>query len=84
MIGVVSPNRASGMDPTRSATDPMMIAGAGPRVETIRDAYAARLRAQQEGLGAIAAAAGFSFGVHRTDHAPEAALLALYMALARQ
>lgn len=53
-----------------------------PRVENIRDAYAARLKAQQDGLAGIAGAAGFSFGVHRTDHAPEAALLALYTALA--
>jgi uncharacterized protein (DUF58 family) len=52
-----------------------------PRVETIRDAYAARLKAQQDGLAAMCAAARFGFGVHRTDHPPEAALLALYMAL---
>lgn len=53
-----------------------------PRVENIRDAYAERLKAQQDGLAAIASAAGFTFGVHRTDHGPEAALLALYTALA--
>lgn len=53
-----------------------------PRVENIRAAYAERLRAQQDGLAAIASAAGFTFGVHRTDHAPETALLALYTALA--
>jgi len=52
-----------------------------PRVENIRTAYAERLRAQQDGLAAIAAAAGFTFGIHRTDHAPETALLALYAAL---
>ena len=52
-----------------------------PRVETVRDAYADRLKAQQDGLAAICAAAGFGFGVHRTDHPPEAALLALYTAL---
>ena len=40
-----------------------------------------RLRAQQEGLASICAAAGFGFGVHRTDHPPEAALLTLYTAL---
>ena len=48
----------------------------------IAHAYAERLKAQQDGLAAIAAAAGFTFGVHRTDHAPETALLALYTALA--
>ncbi len=52
-----------------------------PRVETVRDAYARRLRAQQEGLAAICTAAGFGFGVHHTDHPPEAALLTLYTAL---
>ncbi len=52
-----------------------------PRVETVRDTYGARLRAQQEGLAAICAAAGFGFAVHRTDHAPEAALLGLHAAL---
>lgn len=52
-----------------------------PRVENLRDAYIARLRAQQEGLAAICAAAGFGFGIHRTDHPPEAALLSLYTAL---
>jgi uncharacterized protein (DUF58 family) len=53
-----------------------------PRVEFVRDDYAARLRAQQDGIAAICAAAGWSFGVHRTDQPPEAALLALYTALA--
>lgn len=52
-----------------------------PRVETVRDAYARRLKAQQEGLSAICSAAGFGFGVHRTDHPPETALLSLYIAL---
>ena len=43
-----------------------------------------RLAAQQAGLAAICAAAGFGFAIHRTDHPPEAALLALYTALAPQ
>jgi uncharacterized protein (DUF58 family) len=51
-------------------------------VESVRDAYAARLKAQQEGVAAICATAGFGFGVHRTDHPPEMALLSLYQALA--
>lgn len=53
-----------------------------PRVETVRDAYSSRLAEHQAGLGQIASAAGFSFAVHRTDHAPATALLGLYSALA--
>jgi len=53
-----------------------------PRVEGVRDAYSTRLAAQQDGLAAIARAAGWSFAVHRTDHPPEMALLALHAALA--
>jgi uncharacterized protein (DUF58 family) len=53
-----------------------------PRVESVRDAYAERLMAQQEGITSICAAAGFGFGIHRTDHPPEMALLMLYQALA--
>ena len=52
-----------------------------PRVENIREAYAQRLQAQQAGLAAICRAVGFGFGIHRTDHSPETALLTLYMAL---
>jgi uncharacterized protein (DUF58 family) len=52
-----------------------------PRVETVRTAYTRRLKAQQDGLAAICSAAGFGFGVHRTDHPPETALLSLYTAL---
>ena len=55
-----------------------------PRVDTLREAYAEKLAAQQDGLRAICGAAGFGFGVHRTDHAPEVALLALYVALAEK
>jgi len=55
-----------------------------PRVDGLRDAYAEKLAAQQDGLRAICGAAGFGFAVHRTDHAPEAALLALYAALAER
>jgi uncharacterized protein (DUF58 family) len=52
-----------------------------PRVGSVREAYAAALAAQQQGLASICAAAGFGCAVHRTDHPPEAALLALWMAL---
>jgi uncharacterized protein (DUF58 family) len=53
-----------------------------PRVEGVRAEYTARLAAQQSGLAAICAAAGWGFSSYRTDHPPESALLALYMALA--
>ncbi len=52
-----------------------------PRVENVRDAYLDRLRAQQDGLAALCSAAGFGFGVHRTDQPPETALLTMYNAL---
>ena len=47
----------------------------------VRGEYARRLKAQQDGLAAICAAADFGFAIHRTDHPPEAALLGLYLAL---
>jgi uncharacterized protein (DUF58 family) len=53
-----------------------------PRVENVRDAYTRRLAAQQHGIAAICAAAGWGCAIHRTDHPPEAALLALYTSLA--
>jgi uncharacterized protein (DUF58 family) len=52
-----------------------------PRVEGVRQAYAERLQAHQEGLRALCQAAGFGFGVHHTDHPPETALLGLYLAM---
>ena len=53
-----------------------------PRVEGIRALYAERLAAHRDGLAAIASAAGWTFARHRTDHPPEAALLALHQVLA--
>ena len=53
-----------------------------PRVESIRNSYAERLKAQQDGVASICGTAGFGFGVHHTDHPPELALLTLYQALA--
>ena len=63
-------------DPAGGAPAPI------PRVETIRGAYRAALARHQAGLAVLAAAAGWSFATHRTDHAPETALLALYQRLA--
>ena len=51
------------------------------RVESVREAYSERFRRHREGLAAIAAALGWSFGFHRTDRPPHLALLALYAAL---
>jgi uncharacterized protein (DUF58 family) len=53
-----------------------------PRVEGIREGYAAALSEQLHGLSDLCTAAGWTFGTHRTDHGPETALLALYAALA--
>ncbi|MDQ1080588.1 uncharacterized protein (DUF58 family) [Pseudoroseomonas cervicalis] len=53
-----------------------------PRVEGVRALYAERLAAHRAGLAALAAAAGWSFATHRSDGAPEAALLALWQRLA--
>lgn len=52
-----------------------------PRVESVRNEYARRLKAQQNAIAAMCSAAGFGFGVHRTDLPPETALLTLYTAL---
>jgi uncharacterized protein (DUF58 family) len=52
-----------------------------PRVDGVRAAYGEALSAQQSGLAAICAAAGWSFATHLTDHSPESALLSLYMSL---
>lgn len=52
-----------------------------PRVENVRDEYARRLKAQQDAIAAMCSAAGFGFGIHRTDVPPETALLTLYTAL---
>jgi len=51
------------------------------RVESVRQDYSERFRRHREGLAAIAAALGWSFGFHRTDRPPHLALLALYAAL---
>lgn len=52
------------------------------RVEGVRVAYGERFRDHREGVQAIARAAGWSFGTHRTDRPPHLALLALHGALA--
>ena len=51
------------------------------RTESLRAAYVDRIAAHRAGLADIARSVGWTFGQHRTDHAPQAALLALYTAL---
>jgi uncharacterized protein (DUF58 family) len=51
------------------------------RVESIRGDYAERFLRHREGLAAIVASFGWTFGTHRTDRPPELALLTLYGAL---
>jgi uncharacterized protein (DUF58 family) len=51
------------------------------RVESIRSEYSERFHRHREGLVAIAAALGWTFGFHRTDRPPHLALLALYTTL---
>lgn len=53
-----------------------------PRVEAIRGLYAERVVRHRAALAALARSAGWSFATHRTDHTPEAALLALHQLLA--
>ena len=53
-----------------------------PRVEGVRALYEERLARHRDGLAALTAASGWSFATHRTDHPPEAALLALHRRLA--
>jgi uncharacterized protein (DUF58 family) len=51
------------------------------RVESIREDYSERFKRHRDGLAAMASALRWSFGLHRTDHPPHLALLALYAAL---
>ncbi len=54
------------------------------RVEAVRAEYRARLADRRAALAAIARRAGWTSLSHRTDRAPETAVLALYLALAAQ
>ena len=51
------------------------------RVERVQSAYRARFVAHGEAVAAAASRLGWTATVHRTDHAPQAALIALYAAL---
>jgi uncharacterized protein (DUF58 family) len=52
------------------------------RAEIVREAYIEKLAGHRAGLAAIARAARWSFGIHRTDQPPQMALLGLFNALA--
>ena len=51
------------------------------RAERIRDAYRARFIAHGEKIAAAATRLGWTATAHRTDHAPQAALIALHAAI---
>ena len=51
------------------------------RAEEVRDQYIRKLSAHREGLKALGASVGWSFGLHHTDHAPQPALAALHNAI---
>jgi uncharacterized protein (DUF58 family) len=51
------------------------------RVERLQSAYRAKFAAHGEALAAAATRLGWSATVHRTDHAPQNALIALYGAI---
>ena len=51
------------------------------RAEQLRAPYLDRLAELQARLAELTRLAGWTYGIHRTDHTPQSALLALYMAL---
>ena len=51
------------------------------RAERIRQAYRNRFAAHGERVAHAAAGLGWTSTVHRTDHAPQAALIALHAAI---
>jgi uncharacterized protein (DUF58 family) len=51
------------------------------RAEKLQSAYRARFRAHGEMIAAAASRLGWTSTMHRTDHAPQAALIALYAAI---
>ncbi len=53
------------------------------RVEALRHTYSMRLDALRDSLRDIARHTGWLYMMHRTDHSPEAMLMAMYQALSR-
>ncbi len=54
------------------------------RAQGLRQSYLDRLQEHQDRLHDLASVAGWSMATHHTDHPPQPALLALYVALADQ
>jgi uncharacterized protein (DUF58 family) len=54
------------------------------RVESISDDYRARFAAHGERLTRLATGLGWTITTHRTDHSPQAALIALHAAIGPQ
>ncbi len=53
-----------------------------PRVETVREAYEQRVQALKASLRSLAQSLDWGYSLHRTDHPPQTALMALYQSLA--
>lgn len=51
------------------------------RVETVREDYHGRINSHIEALRGLCRRIGWNYGLHRTDHSPESALLTAYMAM---
>jgi uncharacterized protein (DUF58 family) len=51
------------------------------RAEEARENYIRKLKNHREGLKSLAMQAGWSFGIHRTDHSPQPAMAALHNAI---
>jgi len=51
------------------------------RAEDARESYIQKLKNHRDGLKSLAQQAGWSFGVHRTDHSPQPAMSALHNAI---
>lgn len=51
------------------------------RAEDARENYIQKLKNHREGLKSLAMQAGWSFGIHRTDHSPQPAMSALHNAI---
>jgi len=87
LVQILDPDEATLGEGNRSYTGRVLFEWQGgqvlvPRVEEARPVYLERLARQRAGIAAIAAAAGWHFLSHRIDQPPEAALLALWQALA--
>jgi uncharacterized protein (DUF58 family) len=51
------------------------------RVETVREDYHGRITSHIEALRGVCRRIGWNYGLHRTDHSPESALLTAFMAM---